>query len=67
MRSITWKVWCLFVPSFSYLILVMGRRGDVLGQLDGIRSEAVGKRWSLLRGLSQLAKGCAERMKDKQT
>ena len=55
------------MPSFSYLIVVMGRRGDVLGQLDGIRSEAVGKRGSLLRGLSQLAKGCAERMKDKQT
>lgn len=35
-----------------------GRRGDLLGQLGGIRSEADGKRWSLLKGLSQLAKGC---------
>lgn len=43
------------------------RRADLLGQLDGIRSEADGKRWSLLKGLSQLAKGYAERMKDKQT
>lgn len=34
-------------------------RGDLLGQLGGIRSEADGKRWSLLKGLSQPAKGCA--------
>lgn len=58
------------MPSFPYHILLAGvgwGGGHVLGQLDGIRSEVDGERWSLLRGLSQFAKGCAERMKDKQT
>lgn len=55
---------CLhFLIAFCWL----ERGWDVLDQLDGIRSEADGKRWSLLRGLGQFAKGCAERLKDKQT
>lgn len=61
--SITWKLWHLFMPYFLITFWWLKRREDIWGHLVGISSEADGKRWSLLRGLSQLAKGCAERMK----
>lgn len=41
--STAWKL-VEFVPSFPYHILLTGEEWDVLGQLDGIRSEADGKR-----------------------
>lgn len=60
----SWWSLCLH---FLIIFCWLGTGGDVLGQVAGARSEADGKRWSLSRALRQLAKGCAERVSDKQT